>query len=148
MQLFMSALPLPAVLAIVAGLGLVLRQVFAGGSLAAAIGTRTQLVLATLVPATLFVASEAVQSLAAAGASTPRLLAVGILVQIVVGALVLTLIRLTVSVAQRAAGRIRGRRPRAARTLGRPRIATLGRPASPLAWSLAGRAPPVLAHVA
>jgi hypothetical protein len=148
MGVYMSALPIPAIVALIVGFGALVRLAFVQGSLGATLGTRRQLALAAFVPAGLFVASELLQSaLTAAPAPAPRLLVAGVLLQAVLGGLILLLVRLTVSAVELAVGAVRGRHPRAARMLGRPPIPVLSSPVSLLARCLAGRAPPALVPV-
>ena len=71
-------------------------------------GTRKQVTLATTLPAAIFVLVEHLERLVAGTGTSPsaRLLAVGILVQLVVGLLCLALVRTTFRVAERIIGTI------------------------------------------
>jgi hypothetical protein len=111
-------------------------------------GTRKQITLATVLPATVFVLIEYLERLAA-GTGTPpsaRLLAAGILVQLVVGLLCLALVRTTLRVAERIINSITRRR--LVRPVRRAIDSTAEsvhfvRSLCPMADSAAGRAPPV-----
>ena len=110
-------------------------------------GTRKQVTLATALPAAIFVLVEHLERLVAGTGTSPsaRLLAVGILVQLVVGLLCLALVRTTFRVAERIIGSIAHGFIRPAR-----RSTSLSLQSvifiysrCPMANSKAGRAPPV-----
>jgi hypothetical protein len=110
-------------------------------------GTRKQVVLATALPAVVFVLVEHVERIIAGTGTSPpvQLLVVGVLVQWMVGLLCLALVRATFRVAKRIIGYIaRGR-------FVQPTLCTtdlvltsliLTRRPGPMADSQAGRAPP------
>jgi hypothetical protein len=111
-------------------------------------GTRKQITLATTLPATVFVLIEYLERLAPGTGTTPstRLLAAGILVQLVVGLLCLALVRTTFRVAERIIHSITRRR--LARSVRRALGSTVEsvpfvRSLCPMADSAAGRAPPI-----
>ena len=111
-------------------------------------GTRKQITLATVLPATVFVLIEYLERLAAETGTTPSawLLAAGILVQLVVGLLCLALVRTTLRVAERVIHSITRRR--LVRSVKRATNSTVEsvlfvRSLCPMADSAAGRAPPV-----
>jgi hypothetical protein len=144
---YLSVVPLPAVLSLALGLALVLRWLFAGGSFTAAleeggaIGTRVQLALATVVPAAVFVVAELAQH---GSAVPPAVLAVGVALELVIGACVLAGIRFALRAVERAVRASESRRPRLPQGAGPGwsaacAVAPLG---SPLAGCHAGRAPP------
>jgi hypothetical protein len=93
------------VLKLAGGGGLVLGRWLHEGGIA---GTRKQVTLATTLPAAIFVLVEHLERLVAGTGTSPsaRLLAVGILVQLVVGLLCLALVRTTFRVAERIIGTI------------------------------------------
>jgi hypothetical protein len=110
-------------------------------------GTRKQIALATILPATVFVLIEYLERLAMGTGTTPsaRLLVVGVLVQLVVGLLCLAFVRVTLRVAERVI------RSMSRRRLARPSRQFTGptfvgvlfvRSLCPMADSAAGRAPP------
>jgi hypothetical protein len=110
-------------------------------------GTRKQVTLATTLPAAIFVLVEHLERLVAGTGTSPsaRLLAVGILVQLVGGLLCLALVRTTFRVAERIIGSIAhdfirpARRPTSLSLQSAIFIYSL----CPMANSKAGRAPPV-----
>lgn len=112
-------------------------------------GTRKQITLATVLPATVFVATEYLERFAAGPGTNPsaRLLVVGVFVQLAVGLLCLGLVRMTFRVAEKiiefAVRRMRRLRDR--RTTS-PLLESVvfARLLCPLADSKAGRAPPIL----
>lgn len=110
-------------------------------------GTRKQVTLATTLPAAIFVLVEHLERLVAGTGTSPsaRLLAVGILVQLVVGLLCLALVRTTFRVAERiigsiAQGFVRPARQSASLSL---QSAIFIYSPCPMANSNADRAPPV-----
>jgi hypothetical protein len=110
-------------------------------------GTRRQVALATVLPAAVFVLIEYLERLAAGTGTTPsaRLLAVGVLVQLVVGLLCLALVRVTLRVAERVIHSIARRclaRPSQKVTVPALVSALFVRSLGPMADSAAGRAPP------
>jgi len=111
-------------------------------------GTRKQIALATALPAAVFVLVEHLERLAAGTGTSPpaQLLAVGVLVQLVVGLLCLALVRATFRVTERFIGSItRSLLVRSGRQdAGLPLKSIIhARPPDPMAVSEAGRAPPV-----
>ena|SRR5947209_5591758 len=110
-------------------------------------GTRKQVTLATTLPPAIFVLVEHLERLVAETGTSPsaQLLAVGVLVQLVVGLLCLALVRMTFHVAERAIdsiaqGFIRpGRRSTSLSLQSAMFVYSL----CPMADSKAGRAPPV-----
>lgn len=111
-------------------------------------GTRKQIALATTLPATVFVLIEYLERLANGTGTTPSagLLAVGILVQLVVGLLCLALVRTTFRVTEQIIHYITPRR--LVRSVKRATNFTVEsipfvRSLCPMADSAAGRAPPV-----
>src|SRR5215210_3793832 len=94
---------------LVLAFGLALRTFFRHGSFGEWLyeggiaGSRKQVALATALPAGVFVLVEYLERLAAGTGTTPsvRVLAVGILVQLVVGLLCLALVRVTFRVTER-----------------------------------------------
>jgi hypothetical protein len=111
-------------------------------------GTRKQVVLATALPAGVFVLIEHLERLVAGTGTSPsfQLLAVGILVQVVVGLLCLALVRLTFRVTERFIDSIirslLTRPGRQAHVLYLESVIH-SRSAHPIAVSGASRAPPV-----
>ena len=112
-------------------------------------GTRKQITLATILPATVFVATEYLERFAAGPGTNPsaRLLVVGVFVQLAVGLLCLGLVRMTFRVAEkiiefavRSMRRLRDRRT----TSPLLESVVFARLLCPLADSKAGRAPPIL----
>ena len=110
-------------------------------------GTRKQVTLATALPAAIFVLVEHLERLVAGTGTSPsaRLLAVGILVQLVVGLLCLALVRTTFRVAERIIGSIAHGfiRPARRSTSLSLQSAIFIYSRCPMANSKAGRAPPV-----
>ena len=110
-------------------------------------GTRKQVTLATTLPAAIFVLVEHLERLVAGTGTSPsaRLLAVGILVQLVVGLLCLALVRTTFRVAERIIGSIAHGfiRPARQSTSVPLHSAIFIYSLCPMANSKAGRAPPV-----
>ena len=111
-------------------------------------GTRKQIAIATILPATVFVLIEYLERLAVGTGTTPSagLLAAGILVQLVVGVLCLALVRTTFRVAERIIHSITRRR--LVRSVRRALDCTVEsvpfvRSLRPMADSAAGRAPPI-----
>jgi hypothetical protein len=150
---YMEVLKLAGGGGLVLAFGLALRSFFRHGSFGEWLreggiaGTRRQIVLATVLPAAVFVLIEHLERLAAGTGTSPpvRLLVVGVLVQLVVGLLCLALVRATFRVAERVIGSI------ARSLLIRPdqRLADRAlqsvifvRSPGPMAGSKAGRAPP------
>ncbi len=110
-------------------------------------GTRKQVAMATGLPAVVFVLAEYLERLAAGTGTVPsvRLLLVGVLVQLFVGLLSLTLVRITFSVAERLIhSDYRHRFVRRLRRSAESPVedAPFVRSLCPLADSAAGRAPP------
>jgi hypothetical protein len=111
-------------------------------------GTRKQIALATALPAAVFVLVEYLERLVAGTGTSPpaQLLAVGVLVQLVVGLLCLALVRAAFRVTERFIGSITRslltRSGRQAPVLPLESV-TPARPPDPMAVSKAGRAPPV-----
>jgi hypothetical protein len=110
-------------------------------------GTRKQIVLSTVLPATVFVVIEYLERFAAGTGTTPsaQLLVVGVLVQLVVGLLCLGLVRITFRMVEKAIEfAVRRRRPRPDRLSTGLFLesAFFARLLCPLADSKAGRAPP------
>ena len=110
-------------------------------------GTRKQVTLTTTLPPAIFVLIEHLEHLAAGTGTAPsaQLLAVGVLVQLVVGLLCLALVRMTFHVAERvidyiAQGYIRSARRYISLS---PQSAVFVYSLYPMAGSKAGRAPPV-----
>jgi hypothetical protein len=112
-------------------------------------GTRKQITLATVLPATVFVATEYLERFAAGPGTNPsaRLLVVGVSVQLAVGLLCLGLVRMTFRVAEKiiefAVRRMRRLRDRRTTSLLLESV-VFARLLCPLADSKAGRAPPIL----
>lgn len=111
-------------------------------------GTRKQVSLATALPAAVFVLVEYLERIAAGTGTLPstRLLAVGVLVQLVVGLLCLALVRGTFHVAERViVSIIQSRLVRRDRRS--PAVVlestVFACPLCPMADSAAGRAPPI-----
>lgn len=107
---YLDTLRLTGSVALVLAFGLSLRAFFQRGSFGEWLreggiaGNRKQVVLAMALPASVFILVEHLERLIAGTGTTPpaRLLAVGVLVQLVVGLLCLALVRLTFRVAERA----------------------------------------------
>ena len=151
---YLDVLKLAGGSGLVLAFGLALRTFFRHGSFGEWLheggitGTRTQVALATALPAAVFVLIEHLERLAAGTGTSPppQLLTVGVLVQLVVGLLCLALVRIAFRVAERVIDSI-------ARSLfARPGRQTSGllldsvvfvRSLRPIADSKAGRAPPV-----
>ena len=110
-------------------------------------GTRKQVTLATTLPAAIFVLVEHLERLVAGTGTSPssRLLAVGVLVQLVVGLLCLALVYTTLRVAERIIGSIaHGFIGPARQSTSVPlQSAIFIYSVCPMASSKAGRAPPV-----
>jgi hypothetical protein len=110
-------------------------------------GTRKQVTLATTLPAAIFVLVEHLERLVAGTGTSPsaQLLAVGILVQLVVGLLCLALVRTTFRVAERIIGSIAQGfiRPARQSTSLSLQSAIFIYSLCPMANSKAGRAPPI-----
>jgi hypothetical protein len=111
-------------------------------------GTRMQITLATSLPAAVFILIEYLERLVSGTDTTPsvRLLAAGVFVQLLVGLLCLTLVRITLRVAERIIHSIT--RSCVVRSVRRALNATVEsvlfvRSLCPMADSAAGRAPPV-----
>jgi hypothetical protein len=151
---YMEVLKLAGGGGLVLAFGLALRSFFRHGSFGewlregGVAGTRKQVALATVLPATVFVLIEYLERLAA-GTGTPpsgRLLVVGVLIQLVVGLLCLVLVRITFHVAERVIVSIIQslvtRHNRQASGLA-PEGVFIARLLCPMADSAAGRAPPV-----
>jgi hypothetical protein len=153
---YMGALKLAGGVGLVLGFALALRAFFRRGSFGAWLheggvsGTRKQVALAAVLPASVFILVEYLERLAAStGAAPPaRLLLVGVLVQLVVGLSCLALVRFTFRVAERVIRCIaRNRRHRAERRTNGPILKDVAVvcPPCPMAGASAGRAPPVAA---
>lgn len=106
---YFGALKLAGGLGLAVAFAMALRFFFRHGSFGewlregGASGTRKQVMLATALPASVFVLAEHLERLAAGTGDAPpaRLLVVGVLVQLVMGLLCLALVRLTFRVAER-----------------------------------------------
>ena len=151
---YMSLLKLAGGVGFVLAFGLALRSFFRYGSFGEWLhegglsGTRKQVVLATVLPASVFVLIEHLERLAAGMGTTPsaRLLVLGVFVQLAVGLLCLALVRLTFRVAEQVIRSIARRLfvwpdLRAGVALEGVVLAWLP---CPMAGSKAGRAPPAL----
>jgi hypothetical protein len=150
---YFEALKLAGGTGLIVAFGTALRFFFRHGSFGewleegGASGTRRQVALATVLPASVFVAAEHLERMAAGTGDTPsaRLLVVGVLVQIFVGLLCLALVRLTFHVAERV---IRGASAGFGVRSGRVSVGVVlenvatARPPCPMASAKAGRAPP------
>lgn len=115
-------------------------------------GTRKQAMLATALPAAVFVLVEYLERIAAGTGTSPsaRLLVMGVLVQLVVGLFCLVLVRVTFRVAERVIGSIaRGLSVRADRRAAGSVLESLVfvRSPCPMVDSKAGRAPPTISTV-
>lgn len=150
---YLDALKLAGGCGLVLALSLALRTFFRYGSFGewlhegGTAGTRKQVAMATGLPVTVFVLVEYLERLAAGTGTVPsvRLLVVGILVQLFVGLLCLTLVRITFNVAERLIHCVfRHRFVRLLRRLAESPFegVPLVRSLCPLADSAAGRAPP------
>ena len=150
---YMSVLKLTGGGGVVLALALALRVFFRHGSFGewlhecSVAGTGKQIALATVLPGAVFVLVEYLERLAAETGTTPsaRLLAVGVLVQLVVGLLCLALVRVTLRVAEQIIHSIARRRlARPSRQVTAPAFMSilLVRSLRPMASSAAGRAPP------
>lgn len=152
---YFGALKLAGGAGLVVAFGVALRFFFRHGSFGewlregGASGTRKQVMLATALPASVFVAAEHLERLAAGTGDAPpvRLLVVGVLVQTVVGLLCLALVRLTFRVAERVIRYVSsGSAPRrwgcASIGFALEDVAAGCKP-RPMADACAGRAPPV-----
>jgi hypothetical protein len=150
---YLTALPLPALLTMALGVAVLLRYLFAGGSLTpalepgGALGLRAQIALATALPALVFVAVELAQN--GRGASG-LVLAVGIVLELLVGGVVLFAIRAALGAVERIVTTLRrpSRIAPARAAVPRPAGVLLAAPGSPLARRLAGRAPPAAGALA
>ena len=106
---YMEALKLAGSFGFVLAFGLALRVFFKHGSFGEWLhgggiaGTRKQIILATVLPAGVFVVIEYLERVVAGTGTLPsaRLLAVGVLVQLILGLLCLGLARITFRVAER-----------------------------------------------
>jgi len=151
---YLATLKLVGGIGLVLAFGLALRSFFRYGSFGAWLheggvaGTRKQVALATVLPATVFVLIEHLERLVAETGTLPSagLLAVGVLVQLVVGLLCLVFVRGTFRITERVIHSI------ASALFVRPDRRTISvilegtvvvRPLYPMAGSAAGRAPPV-----
>lgn len=150
---YMSLLERVGGVGLVFAFGLALRAFFRYGSFGQWLheggvsGTRKQVALATVLPASVFVLVEYLERLAAGTGTTPsvRLLVVGVLVQLLVGLLCLALVRFTFRVAERMIRSISRRRfVRRVRQFAKSSVEGVPfvRSLCPLADSAAGRAPP------
>lgn len=151
---YMGLLKLAGGLGLVFAFGLALRTFFRHGSFGEWLheggiaGTRKQVALATALPAGVFVLVEHLERLVAGTGTLPsaKLLVVGVLVQLFVGLLCLTLVRFAFRVAERVIRSLARRRPirRPNRRAADPSFegATFVRLLCPMADSAAGRAPP------
>ena len=150
---YLDVLKLAGGCGLVLALSLALRTIFRYGSFGewlhegGTAGTRKQVAMATGLPAAVFVLVEYLERLAAGTGTVPsvRLLLVGVLVQLFVGLLCLTLVRITFSVAERLIHSVYRRRfvwP--LRRLAESPVEDVPfvRSLCPLADSAAGRAPP------
>jgi hypothetical protein len=111
-------------------------------------GTRKQVTLATALPAGVFVLIEHLERLVAGTGTSPsaQLLAVGVVVQLVVGLLCLALVRVTFRVTERFIGSITTSlliRPSRQSTNLPLESVIPARAPQPMALSEAGRAPPI-----
>jgi len=111
-------------------------------------GTRRQIVLATVLPAGVFVIVEYLERMAAGTGTSPSapLLVVGVFVQLVVGLLCLGLVRITFRVAEKVIeAAVRRKRARSHLLTTGPVLESIvfARLLCPLADRKAGRAPPV-----
>ena len=151
---YLATLKLVGGIGLVFAFGLALRSFFRYGSFGewlhegGVAGTRKQVALATVLPATVFVLIEHLERLVAETGTLPSagLLAVGVLVQLVVGLLCLVFVRGTFRITERVIHSI------ASALFVRPDRRTISvilegtvvvRPLYPMAGSAAGRAPPV-----
>lgn len=152
---YLGALKLAGGCALVLAFTLALRVFFKHGTFGEWLheggiaGTRKQITLATVLPAAVFVAIEYLERFAAGPGTTPsaRLLVVGVFVQLIVGLLCLSLVRMTFRVAEKIielavwrTSRLRDRRT----TSPLLESVVFARLLCPLADSKAGRAPPIL----
>ena len=150
---YMGLLKLAGGLVLVAASGMALRFFFRHGSFGewlhegGVAGTRKQVMLATILPAGVFVLVEHLERVAAGTGTLPsaKLLTVGVLVQLFVGLACLALVRFVFRVAERVIRSIS--RSRVRRDL-RPTDlsgdgAVFAHPPCPMAGSAAGRAPPL-----
>lgn len=151
---YLDVLELGGGLGLVLALVLALRAFFRHGSFGEWLhkggfaGTRRQIALATVLPASAFVAVEYIERLVAGTGEPPSasLLVMGVFVQVVVGLLSLALVRVTFRAAERIVFYIvRGRflRPRLRASGVVFGDAAFARSPRPMADSKAGRAPPV-----
>jgi hypothetical protein len=150
---YMGVLKLVGGHGLVLAFALALRAFFRHGSFGewlhegGVVGTRKQVALATILPAAVFILIEYLERLAAGTGTTPsvKLLAAGVLVQLVVGLLCLALVRATFRVTERVIHSIARRRlARPSRQVAAPALVSilLVRSLCPMADSTAGRAPP------
>ncbi len=151
---YMGLLKLASGVGLVLTFGLALRAFFRYGSFGewlhagGVAGTRRQIMLATALPAGVFILVEYLERLATGTGTTPsvRLLVVGVLVQLVAGLMCLALVRATFRVAERviySIARRRALRPVRRATDLLVEGVVFARPLCPLADSAAGRGPPV-----
>lgn len=148
---YMDTLGVTGGAVLVLSLVLALRAFFRRGSFGewlhegGRLGTLKQISLSTTLPATVFVAAEYLERMAAGTGTVPgvRLLAVGVAVQVAVGLACLALVRLGFRVAEQVldTGEGPARRPGPSLSLLHA-AAALARPPRPLADRAAGRAPP------
>ncbi len=151
---YLATLKLVGGVGLVLAFGLALRSFFRHGSFGewlqegGVAGTRKQVALATVLPTIVFVLIEHLERLIAGTGTLPsvRLLALGILVQLVVSLLCLVFVRVTFRVTERVIRAIAGIFVRPARRTISVVLdgAFFVRPLCPMADSAAGRAPPVL----
>ncbi len=152
---YLGTLGLTGGVVLVLAFGLSLRAFFQRGSFGewlregSIAGNRKQVALATALPAGVFILMEYLERLVAGTGTTPsaRLLAVGVLVQLVAGLLCLALVRLTFRVAERViVSFARNSSVRLGRRVAAPFFerALFVRLLCPMAGSAAGRAPPIL----
>ena len=150
---YMSLLKPAGGLGLVVAFGLALRFFFRHGSFGewlhegGVAGTRKQIMLATTLPAGVFVLVEHLERMAAGTGTLPsaKLLVVGVLVQFFVGLACLTLVRFVFRVAERvirSISRSRVRRDRRPTTLSGDGV-VFTRPPCPMADWASGRGPPV-----
>jgi hypothetical protein len=153
---YMEALKLAGSFGFVLAFGLALRAFFKHGSFGewlhggGIVGTRRQILLATVLPAGVFVGIEYLERMVAGTGTLPSagLLAVGVFVQLIVGLLCLGLVRVTFRVAERVIVAMSRRRfvrpdlPTSATVLESVTFVSLLRP---MAGSKSGRPPPISA---
>jgi hypothetical protein len=153
---YMEALKLAGSFGFVLAFGLALRAFFKHGSFGEWLhgggiaGTRRQILLATVLPAGVFVGIEYLERMVAGTGTLPSagLLAVGVFVQLIVGLLCLGLVRITFRVAERVIVAMSRRRfvrpdlPTSATVLESVTFVSL---LCPMAGSKSGRPPPISA---